>query len=236
MKKIAVIQHVEWEGPGRFLLQSANRCGVELRVFEAWQNSLPDPAQFAGILILGGGPNVDEEDKYPFLRLEKDWLQEVIRLDKPCLGMCLGHQLLAEALGATIGKNFCNSVGVVSGLLTSSGKEHPLFADCPVAMDLFKWHGQSVQTPVPHHFDILVTSKECQVESFSIKGRPHLVGIQFDNHASHIDDVENWCKGDRLWLDSMGFAPESVLADVDQRQQQFATGFMKLFSAFCGML
>lgn len=236
MKKIAVIQHVAWEGPGQFLIAAAGLCSVELCVFEAWKNSFPDPDHFAGIIILGGGPNVDEVDNYPFLRMEKSWLQEVIRLDKPCLGICLGHQLLAEALGATIGQNFCNSVGVVSGLRTLHGKRHPLFAPCSVSMPLFKWHGQSVQTPVPHHFDILMTSKECQVEAFSIKGRPHLVGVQFDNHASHVDDVKNWCREDRGWLDSINFAPEPVVEAVEQRQHLLATDFMQLFSSFCVML
>jgi GMP synthase-like glutamine amidotransferase len=236
MKKVAVIQHVDWEGPGQFLIKAAEHCQVELRVFEAWKNSLPDPDQFAGIVILGGGPNVDEVEKYPFLKVEKEWLQEVIRRDKPCLGICLGHQLLAEALGATIGRNFCNSVGIVKGLITSNGKGHPLFSGCEMSMPLFKWHGQSVQTPVPHHFDILVTSKECQVESFSIKGRPHLVGVQFDNHAGHINDVKSWCRKDQAWLSSIGFAPESILDVTERQQQSLADDFIKLFSSFCIML
>ena len=236
MKEIAVIQHVEWEGPGYFLRQAAERCKVRLRIFEAWKNSLPDPEQFDGMVILGGGPNVEEEDQYPFLRLEKKWLQEVIRLDKPCLGMCLGHQLLAEALGATIGRNFCISMGVVDGLLTSNGKQHPVFAEGPVSLPLFKWHGQSVQPPVPQHFDILITSTECQVEAFSIKGRPHLLGIQFDNHASCLDDVKMWCIQDKKWLATAGFTPQKILAAVAQHQTHLKNDFTQLFSSFCTII
>ena len=236
MKKIAVIQHVDWEGSGQFLLEAAKRSRVELCVFEAWQNSFPDPDHFSGVVMLGGGPNVDDLDQYHFLRLEKDWLQELIRADKPCLGICLGHQLLAEALGATIGQNFCNSVGVVSGLVTSHEKHHPLFKGIKAVMPLFKWHGQSVQTPVPHHFDILMTSKECQVEAFSVKGRPHLIGVQFDNHAGSLEDVQAWCAHDRVWLDSIGFTAEAIVSAVEVQQVAMRRDFVQLFSMFCTML
>lgn len=236
MKNIAVIQHVDWEGPGLFLLKAAKLCKVKLRLFEAWKNSLPDPKQFDAIVILGGGPNVAEEDRYPFLRLEKSWLQEVIRLDTPCFGMCLGHQLLADAFGATIGRNFCNSVGVVQGLRTTHGKQHPLFANVSTLLPLFKWHGQSVQTPVPHHFDILLTSKECQVEAFSIKGRPHFIGVQFDNHAGSPENVLNWCIRDARWLASIGCGADDVLDAVQQSQITMEKDFIQIFSAFCTML
>ena len=236
MKNLAVIQHVDWEGAGHFLVQQAPLCDVTLRVFEAWKNSFPDPDHFDGIVILGGGPNVNEEDTYPFLRLEKKWLQEVIRLDIPCLGMCLGHQLLAEALGATIGKNFCNSVGVVSGLLTSHGRQHPLFSGHFRSLPLFKWHGQAIQTPAPHHFDILMTSKECQVEAFSIKGRPHLIGVQFDNHAGSIQDVQKWCDHDKEWLNATGVSPDYILEMIQQHQATIEKDFKQIFSAFCTML
>ncbi|MDA3971559.1 MAG: type 1 glutamine amidotransferase [Desulfobulbaceae bacterium] len=239
MKKIAVIQHAAWGGAGYFLIKAMLRCRVDVRVFQAWNNSFPDPDQFDGMVLMGGVANVDEVEQYPFLHLEKLWLQEVLRSWKPCFGMCLGHQLLAEALGGTIGRNFCNSVGVITGMVTSHGRAHPLFANSEPHLPLLKWHGQSVQTPVPHHFDILMTLKECQVEAFSVKGRPHLVGVQFDNHAAHAADLVQWCEHDRRWLSGIGFNQARIAAMLNQAQHEqsvFERDFILLFSNFCTML
>lgn len=238
-KKLAVFQHSPWEGPGRFLQQAAQRNNIELDIIKAWQGIFPDPDDYNGFLLLGGSANVDEEKRYPFLVAEKKSLQEILAANRPCLGICLGHQLLAEALGAQIGPNFCTSIGVSQAFLTANGRNHPLFKGFASPFPTFKWHGQAVIPPVPRHFHILATSKECQVEAFSIKGRPHLIGIQFDNHAAHPDDVGAWYDHDRPWLDSLTPRPTEkapLLEEIIRTQNALATHFSAFFSSFCQML
>ena len=201
--KILTIQHNPWEGPGRFLLETAEENGVTLCICKAWRDPFPDPCKFAGVILLGGGADVHEEDAYPFLRTEKDYITKLLELDRPCLGICLGHQLLADRLGAGIGANFCASIGLEEVVLTESGRRHPLFRGAGRSFPAFKWHGQTLLTPLPSHFQILAASKECLVEAFSITERPHIVGIQFDSHAAHPKDVAMWYDNDRDWLDSL---------------------------------
>lgn len=238
-KKLAVYQHSPWEGPGRFLLEAADKNRLKLCIIRAWQGVFPDPADYHGFLLLGGSPNVDQEHLYPFLAAEKKSIRQIIGTDKPCLGICLGHQLLAHCLGAQVGPNFCSSVGLSRAFLTGHGRRHPLFVGVDSPFPTFKWHGQAVLPPVPHHFRILATSRECQVEAFSITGRPQLIGIQFDNHAAHPDDAAAWYDQDRKWLSSLSPAvvdKNQLMADLASQQAQLARHFTRMFSSLCRML
>ncbi len=238
-KKLALFQHSPGEGPGRFLLQAARQNKIHLYIIKAWEGLFPDPEAYHGFVLLGGSPHVQEEERYPFLALEKQSLQEILTANKPCLGICLGHQLLAEALGAQVGPNFCSSVGLSQAFLTGNGRSHPLFEGMNSSFPTFKWHSQAVIPPLPPHFHILATSRECQVEAFSMKGRPHLVGLQFDNHASHLEDVAAWYDQDQKWLSSLAPAPpakKQLLAGLACQQARLARQFSRMFASFCRML
>ena len=231
MKKIAVFQHVEWEGPGRYLLQAARQYDLDLHIYKMWEQPIiAELYSYDGLIILGGGPNVDEEDTYPFLIQEKIAIRAWLELDRPCLGICLGHQLLAQALGAKVGANFCKSVGFASGHLTHNGRQHPVFDGLPSTFPLFKWHGMAVLPPVPRHFHILATSSQCQVEAFTVKQRPYLVGVQYDNHAAHPDDVKAWLQHDEPWLSSLTeleIDNQAMLAEASRLQADMEQQFLR---------
>jgi len=193
-------QHMPWEGPGQNLLRTARGADVLLDIVEVWRASIPSMTSYDGLMVLGGSPNVYQEEEYPFLKAEKAAIRQVIKEDKPFIGFCLGHQLLAEALGAKVGPNFCRSVGFVEGHVTRAGREHPLFKGMPRSFPLFKWHAQAVLSPLPKELNVLVTSSECQVEAFCLKGRPHVMGLQFDNHAATVSDIQRWVEADQAWL------------------------------------
>jgi GMP synthase-like glutamine amidotransferase len=238
-KKLAVFQHSPWEGPGLFLLKAAKLNKIELIIIKAWERIFPDPIDYDGFIILGGSANVHEEEQHPFLAAEKKSLQEILQTNKPCLGICLGHQLLADALGAQIGPNFCYSIGISQAFLTASGRNHPIFKGFASPFPTFKWHAQAVIPPVPRYFQILATSQECQVEAFSIKERPHIIGVQFDNNAGHPDDVNAWYDQDHEWLSSLSPAPidkKHLLARLETEKIKLASQFHILFTSFCKML
>ncbi|MBE9572004.1 MAG: type 1 glutamine amidotransferase [Proteobacteria bacterium] len=181
-----------WDGPGQHLIQSAVKFDVNLRIVEVWHRPIPDISLFDGLIVLGGSPNVDQEERYSFLRSEKEAIRQAVELDMPYLGFCLGHQLLADALGVKVGPNFRHSIGFIEGRLTKSGLEHPLFHSIPVSFSLFKWHSQAVLQPLPKEMEVLATSTDCEVEAISVKGRPHIVGLQFDNQSANYEDVREW--------------------------------------------
>ena len=237
--RLLVLQHSPWEGPGLILRRAAKTQRASLVVAKVWEAPLPDLHRFDGLLLLGGGANVDQEAQYPFLVEEKRLLREAVAADKPCLGFCLGHQLLAQALGARIGPNFCTSVGFVLGHLTHDGREHPAFAGLGQTTPLFKWHSQTVLEPLPKHLVALMTSAECQVEAFSVAGRPHLAGIQFDNHAAAAEDVGLWLQKDQKWLSSIrdqDVHPRKILDAARLHEKEIAAKFETFLAGYLRLI
>jgi GMP synthase (glutamine-hydrolysing) len=236
-KRFLVFQHMDWEGPGEHLRRSAANRDLHLDVIEVWHQAIPDLQPYNGLIVLGGSPNVDQEEKYPFLRAEKAAIRKVLEADKAYLGFCLGHQLLAHVLGLKVGPNSCRSLGFIEGHLTRYGRQHPLFQNLPNSMPLFKWHAQAVLPPVPKNIEILVTSLECEVEAISVIGKPHVVGLQFDNHAGSIEDVTTWIEGDRNWLSSPPEVDTSrLLADAVRYETHVGEQFEWVFDNYLKLI
>ena len=238
-KQILALQHTHWESPGALLLQAAERHRIRLLVIKVWEEFIPELNAFDGLLVLGGGPNANQEELYPFLKAEKKAIRQALAIDMPYLGFCLGHQLLADALGASVGKNFRSCVGFATGYLTASGRRHPVFAPGPGRQPLFKWHDQAVLEPVPKNIEVLMTSEGCQVEAISVTGRPHIIGVQSDNHATSAREVMEWLEHDRAWLDSLQdihIDRETIVREAILYESEIAENFGRFFDEFVNFL
>ncbi len=234
-KRFLVLQHTPWEGVGPYLQAAAKDSGVVLKLVRLWQEPLPDPSPYAALIVLGGSPNVDQEKQFAFLGPEKEFIRNSIAADRPYLGFCLGHQLLADALGATVADNFTASIGFVQGHLTTAGRAHPVFRGLPRSFSLFKWHGQAIRQPLPNTFTVLATSVDCQFEAVSLTGRPHVLGLQFDNHAADPSTVATYLQKDQRWLAAVGGGKvdaAAILAESRSRQQEMARNFRQIFLNF----
>jgi len=236
-KRLVVFQHGPWDGMGRLLAGAAKKTGAKLDVIEVWHQSIPNLGPYNGLIVLGGSANVDQEQQYPFLRTEKEAIAASIRDDRPYLGFCLGHQLLAATLGAKIGTNIAASIGIVRGYLTHDGRGHQIFSGFDKTLPLFKWHTQAIQEPLPKTLQVLATSAECPVEAISIKDRPHLVGLQFDNYAADPADVATWLTKDERWLGTLnngGINAANIMAGAKQYCAVLRDDFERLFTNFLG--
>jgi GMP synthase-like glutamine amidotransferase len=233
-KNIVVFQHNPWEGPGIHLVNASARHDLKFHIIHVWKVDIPEVTSYDAMIVLGGGPNVDQEATCPFLVEEKKAIQKAVANDLPYLGFCLGHQLLANVMGAKVGPNYQSSIGFVQGFLTHEGRKHPLFEGLPQDMTLFKWHGQSVQEPLPNYMNILATSAECQIEAISLEERPYIVGLQFDNHAAP-ENVKEWLSMDSKWLSSLTdrkIDPAAILDDARKYSNSIGAQFAKLFDNF----
>ncbi len=231
-KAFLIVQHMDWEGPGQHLLAALDEAQVPYRILEAWRQPVPAVGDFAGLIVLGGSPNVDEEEQFPYLAPLKAAIRQIISAGGAYLGFCLGHQLLAHVLGCRVGPLPRKSVGFITGELTPEGLAHPAFQGFPARPDLFKWHGQGVLPPLPAGINILARSPAVPVEALGLAGNPRIIGLQFDNHAGPAD-VEKWLKFDADWaLAGSGADPAAITATARNLEAEIGPhfrGFMKNF-------
>ncbi|MGQ9590799.1 MAG: type 1 glutamine amidotransferase [Planctomycetota bacterium] len=240
-KRLLIVQHMEWEGPGKHLLSALERAGVDYETCRAWREPLPPLGRFGALVVLGGSPNVGETDRYPYLAGLEAAVREVLASSRAYLGFCLGHQLLAHVLGCRVGPLARKSVGFATARLTPEGKAHPAFRGLPESFPLFKWHGQGVLPPLPPEVDVLATSPGVEVEAIGFRGNPRILGLQFDNHAG-AEDAARWLAEDRAWAasetDLAHLAPEEFAARAaaeEPRIGRWFRAFLESFLALAGL-
>jgi len=232
-KSLLIVQHLDWEGPGGHLLAGLREAGLDFQVAEVWHEALPALHPFAGMIVLGGSPNVDEEEQYPYLRPLKAMIRECLASGRAYLGFCLGHQLLAHVLGCRVEPLPRKSVGFIRGALTPQGQAHPAFRGLPERLELFKWHGQGVHPPVPDGVTVLAASDATPVEALGLRDHHRVVGLQFDNHAD-AGDVARWLHHDREWaLSGAQLDPEALIASARTREAALGRQFRLFLGNFC---
>ena len=231
-KTFLIVQHMEWEGPGQHLRAALEEAGINYQLWQVWHEPQPPLAPFAGLIVLGGSPNVDEEEQFPYLRPLKELIRQVIASGRAYLGFCLGHQLLGQVLGCRVGPLPQKSVGFITGELTAAGLAHPAFQGLPQQLNLFKWHGQGVLPPLPPGVGILARSAAAPVEALALEGNPRLLGLQFDNHAG-AQDVATWLKHDADWaLKDSGVDPQALVAAARSHEAAMGREFRLFMSNF----
>ncbi len=143
-----VIQNVAIEGPGLFGEVLA-QAGFAPRVVAVWDGagvpSSPDGA--AGIAILGGPMGVYERDRYPFIERELTLARRAAEGGVPFLGICLGSQILAEAMGGRVHPGPRAELGWAPVTLTEVGKSDPVLGGEAERLDVFHWHGDTFDLP-----------------------------------------------------------------------------------------
>ena len=125
-------------------------------------DEIPDLTFYDGLWVMGGSMNVWEEDKYPWLIKEKEAIRVAVEeLNMPFLGICLGHQLLADALGGRVEKTEQYEVGLFEIEPTKEGINHPLLRNLGSTTKWANVHLVEV-VEAPQGAIILASSKRCQ--------------------------------------------------------------------------
>ncbi|WP_054025161.1 type 1 glutamine amidotransferase [Bacillus sp. FJAT-28004] len=126
------------------------------------------------LLVICGGPmSVYEEEKYPWLAAEKQFVQQAIQLDKKVLGICFGAQMIAELLGSPVYRNEYKEIGWHS--INRTQEEHSWLSGLPEQFISFQWHGDTFD--LPQDTRLLAYSEACKVQAFAYRER--VIGLQF---------------------------------------------------------
>jgi GMP synthase-like glutamine amidotransferase len=174
MKRALVIQHMEHDHVGRFAEYFAEDDILPTTVRPFMGEDIPSLASFDLMFVLGGAQNTWQDDEFPYLQMEKQAIREWVgKRAKPYFGICLGHQLLADALGGSVGIAAQAEVGVLDVRVT---EPTTLFAGLPQTLAVMQWHHAEVQR-VPEGAQILASSVATSVQAQSIGD--HAFSTQF---------------------------------------------------------
>lgn len=187
--RFLVLQHLAVEHPGIFRdFMHAEGIAWDTVELDAG-HTLPPVDDYAALIAMGGPMDVWEEAEHPWLRAEKDLIRDwVMARRRPFLGVCLGHQLLADALGGAVGPAARGEVGVLPLTLTTAGLRHPFLAGVPQSFECLQWHGAEVRR-IPADCRVLAHSAACAVQALSYGH--HAFSIQF--HVEVIaTTVNDW--------------------------------------------
>ena len=169
--KLLVFQHIACEHPGilrRFLRDDGvSWDAVELDRGE----TIPELKTYDALWVMGGPMDVWDVDDCPWMIAEKRAIRHWVReLNRPFLGVCLGHQLLADALGGTCGPQRPPEIGIMDVELTAAGTNDPLFAGLPRSFKALQWHSVAVAQP-PDEATVLASSPLCRCQAMRVGDR-----------------------------------------------------------------
>ncbi len=176
MKRILVFQHVPHEILGT-LDPQLKAAGFRIRYvnFGRTPDAQPEVQKYDGLIVLGGPMCVGQSEQYPHLGTEIAAIQEAIKQRLPVLGICLGAQLIAAALGARVVKNPVREIGWYDVTPTPAGEQDPLFQCFQGIEKIFQWHGDTFD--IPPAAVHLATSPDCAHQAFRYGDRTY--GLQF---------------------------------------------------------
>jgi GMP synthase-like glutamine amidotransferase len=170
----AVLQHVPFEGPGLIATQ-AQTHGLELDRRHLYRgDAVPLLEELAGLVVLGGPMGVGAVEAYPYLQAEIDLLAAAVAAEVPVLGICLGAQLLACAIGGKLLPGATEEVGIGSVELTSAGWRDNVLGPAGPQMPVLHWHEDTFT--LPPGAELLASSDLCVNQAFRV-GRSY--GLQF---------------------------------------------------------
>ena len=149
MRRVLFLQHGDVDKPG-LLEEALADSGVELDVLHASAKGcvFPSMADYHGLALGGGGQSAYQVAEFPYLESECQLIRDALDADKPVLGLCLGGQLIARALGAAVVRAPRKEIGFFPVSMTPAAAEDPIVGGLPPVFPATHWHGDSFDVPV----------------------------------------------------------------------------------------
>jgi len=183
--KFLVLQHINIEHPGIFL-KFMKEDNISIDTIELDENEkIPNLDKYDAMIVMGGPMDTWQEESYPWLKVEKENIHNFVSIKKkPYLGLCLGAQLLSEAIGGKVRKMAIPEIGVLD---VSIKDNQSIFAGIDKNLKALQWHSYEVYD-LPSNTKVLATSPACNIQAFSSS---KAFGLQF--HVEQTNEtVPQW--------------------------------------------
>jgi GMP synthase (glutamine-hydrolysing) len=211
--KVHYLQHVPFEGIGSIAAWLTTR-GAQVSATRFYESAqLPHPDDFDWLIVMGGPMSVNDEQHYPWLVPEKRLIREAIAGHKVVLGICLGAQLIANALGARVYPNADPEIGWLPIERVAAAGAHPCAGLFPPRCEVFHWHGETFDLPpgAVH----LAQSTACANQAFLLGQR--VLGLQFhlETTTASVQALIDNC-GDELTSGRYVQSAQEMLATAER--------------------
>jgi GMP synthase (glutamine-hydrolysing) len=210
---VLVIQH-DLDAPLAALGPPLAALGVRTITLLATHDGEPPAGSFDGLIVLGGVVNPDGTDGVAPLDRERELIADAHARGLPVLGICLGAQLIAQALGGSAARLPVGELGWIPVEFEDAARSDPLLAGVPRELDVQEWHNYAC-TPPPGAV-VLARSPVC-VQAFRIGSATW--GLQFHVEVT-LPLLEEWCESGAEELEQLGLEPSVVLGTATQRAEQ----------------
>ena len=220
IRRLLVLQHLEIEGPGLFK-QFAEERDLKVEIIRLdKKDNLPKTKNSDLILIMGGPMGVKDigSERYPWLKLERDFIKRELENERPIIGVCLGAQLLASAAGGDVEILKCGSppkalpeIGWSQIFIDKSNKDFKALFEEP--FHVLHWHGDRIL--LPDKAVLIASSARCKEQFFRIGNFAY--GLQF-----HIETTERminkWIKEDKEFVfKGLGSNGKKILKEENKK-------------------
>ena len=231
MARALVITHTVTESPGT-LGEWLPAAGLELDVVEPWNgDALPDRVDADALIVMGGPQQAYDDTSAPWLRQTKQLMRTAVTEGLPVLGICLGGQLLAEAMGGRVERGAEGpEIGARLVSKRDAAVDDALFSDIPLSPVVIQWHWDAI-TELPPGALLLAASPRYPHQAFRVGAKAY--GLQF-HIETPPDMVRGWAAADARGVEAAGLDPATVAeraVDVLPEIEEVWRPFVERFAA-----
>lgn len=221
-REVLIFQHVSNEGGGT-ILPFLERRGIPCRTLALHEGAaLPDDLErVRAVCVMGGPMNVYEETAHPFLAPETACIARLLRENVPVLGVCLGSQLIAKALGARVYRAEREEIGWMRVKLTDAAKTDPVFGGLGEQLEVLQWHGDTFD--LPDGARLLAAGADVPHQAYRVGSA---YALQFHVEVTR-PMLENWFSG----RDDL----PAILAGHDRYAAELQRITDRMYAAFFGL-